>query len=101
MPLSFFVGDLNGNHWDWFGSTTANHHGIAAFDTATASGCSKLVIGQSHAHGGTLDLLITDVPDQVWVAVVSPIGNSDHSPAVGGHFDGSGCLKLVCQSEIF
>ena len=33
----------------------------------------------THAHGGTLDLLMTDVPDLVWVAVVAPIGNSDHS----------------------
>ena len=31
------------------------------------------------ARSGTLDLLTTDVPDLVWVAVVSPIGNSDHS----------------------
>ena len=28
---------------------------------------------------GTLGLLMTDVPDLVWVAVVAPIGNSDHS----------------------
>ena len=31
------------------------------------------------ARGGTLYLLITDVPDLVRVAVVVPIGNSDHS----------------------
>ena len=30
-------------------------------------------------RGGTLDLLMTDVPDLVPVAVVAPIGNSDHS----------------------
>ena len=35
--------------------------------------------GPTHARGGTLDLLMTDVPDLVWVAVVAPIGNSDHS----------------------
>ena len=29
--------------------------------------------------GGTLDLLMTDVPDLVRVSVVAPIGNSDHS----------------------
>ena len=33
----------------------------------------------THARGGTLDLLVTDVPDLVQVAVVSPIGSSDHS----------------------
>ena len=32
-----------------------------------------------HVHGGTHDLLMTDVPALVWVAVVAPIGNSDHS----------------------
>ena len=41
-------------------------------------------IGPTNARGGTLDLLITDVPDLVWVADVAPIGISDHSslPAV-------------------
>ena len=31
------------------------------------------------ARGGTLDLLMTDVLDLLRVAVVAPIGNSDHS----------------------
>ena len=30
-------------------------------------------------RGGTLDLLLTDVPDLVRVAVVAPLGSSDHS----------------------
>ena len=34
---------------------------------------------QPHARGGTLDLLMTDVPDLVQVAAAAPIGNSDHS----------------------
>ena len=38
-----------------------------------------MVVGPTHARGGTLDLLITDVPDQVEVDVVASIGNSDHS----------------------
>ena len=80
MPLScLYVGDLNGHHQEWFGSTTTNRHGIAAFDFATVSGCHQLVVGRTHAHGGTLDLLMTDVPDLVRVAVVAPRGNSDHS----------------------
>ena len=37
-----------------------------------------MVVGPTHARGGTLDLLMTDVPDLVRVAVVEPIGNSDH-----------------------
>ena len=74
-----FVGDLNGHHQEWLGSTTTNRHGIAAFDFATVSGCDQLVVGPTHARGGTLDLLMTDVPDLVRVGVVAPIGNSDHS----------------------
>ena len=58
-----FVGDLNGHHQDWLGSTTTNHHGVAAFDFATVSGCDQLVVGPTRACYGTLDLLMTDVPD--------------------------------------
>ena len=53
-------------------------HGVAAFDFATVSGCDHLVVGPTHECGGTLDLLMTDVNDLVRVAVVAPIGNSDH-----------------------
>ena len=74
-----FVGDLNDHHQEWLGSTTMNCHGVAAFDFATVSGCNQLVVGPTHARGATLDLLMTDVPDLVRVAVVAPIGNSDHS----------------------
>ena len=31
------------------------------------------------SYGGTLDLLMTDVLDLLRVAVVAPMGNSDHS----------------------
>ena len=80
VRISFlFVGDLNGHHQEWLGSTTTNCHGFAAFDFATVSGCDQLVVGPTHARGGTLDLLMTDVPDLVRVAVVALIGNSDHS----------------------
>ena len=33
-----FVGDLNGHHQEWLGSTATNHCGVAAFDFATVSG---------------------------------------------------------------
>ena len=75
----FFVGDLNDHRQEWLGPTTTNRHGVAAFDFATVSGCDQLVVGLSHARGATLDLLMTDVPDLVRIAVVAPIGNSDHS----------------------
>ena len=65
-----FVGDLNANHQKWLGSTTTNRHGVTAFDFATVSGCDQLVVGSTHAHGGTFNLLMTDVPDLVRVAVV-------------------------------
>ena len=48
-------------------STTTNRHGVAAFDFATVSGCDQLFVGPTHARDGTLDLLMTDVPDLVRV----------------------------------
>ena len=74
------MGDLNGHHQEWLGSTTTNRHGVTAFDFATVSGCDQLVIGPTHASGGTRDLLMTDVPDLVRLAVVAPLSSSDHSP---------------------
>ena len=74
-----FVGDLNGHHQEWLGSTNTNRHGVAFLDFATVSGCDQLETGPTHACGGTLDLLMTDVPDLVWVAAVAPLGRSDHS----------------------
>ena len=58
---------------------TNNSHGVAAFDFATVSGCDQLVVFSTRARGGILDLLMNDVPDLIQVAVVAPIGNSDHS----------------------
>ena len=58
-----FVGDLNGHHQEWLGSTTTNRHGVAAFDFATVSGCHQLVVSPTNARGGTLDLLMTYSPD--------------------------------------
>ena len=74
-----FMGDLNGHHQEWLGSTTTNRHGVAAFDFTTVSGFAQLVVSPTHACGGTLDLLMTDVLDLVRVAVVAPIDNSDYS----------------------
>ena len=79
MRASFlFVGDLNGHHQEWVGSTTTNRQRVATFYFATVAGCDRLVVGPTHARGGTLDLLMTDVPNLVWVSVVAPIANSDH-----------------------
>ena len=73
------MGDLNGHHQDWLDSTTTNRLAVALFDFSTVSGCDQLVVGPTHERGGTLDLLMTDLPDLPMVAVVAPIGNSDHS----------------------
>ena len=74
-----FVCDFNGHYQVWLSYVTTNCHGFAAFDYATGSGCNQLVVGPTHVRGGTLDLLMTDVPDLVRVAIVAPIYNSDHS----------------------
>ena len=79
MFFFLFVGDLNGHHQEWLGSTTTNRHGIAAFDLETVSSCDQLVVGPTYACGGRLHPLLTDVPDLVWVVLIAPIGNSDHS----------------------
>ena len=92
-----FVGDLNDHHQEWLGSTTTNRHYVVAYDFATVSGCDQLVVGPTHARGGTLDLLMTDIPDLVRVSVVAALDNSDHSIlSVGSHFDLASCSKLVC-----
>ena len=63
------MGDLTGHHQEWLGSTTTNRHRDAAFDYATVSGCDQSVVGEIHARGLTLDLLMTDVLVLVRVAV--------------------------------
>ena len=70
-----FEGDLNAHHQKWSGSTTTNRHGVAVF----VSGCDQFVVGLTRARGEIVDLLMTDIPDLVLVAVLAPIGNSDHS----------------------
>ena len=57
------MGDLNGHHHEWLGPTTTNRHGVAAIDFATVSCRDQLVVGPTHARGGILDLIMTDVPD--------------------------------------
>ena len=65
-----FVGDLDGHHQEWLGSTTTNYHGVAAFDFTTVSSCNQLVVGSTHARGGTLDLLMTHVHDLVCCSIL-------------------------------
>ena len=70
--------DLNDHLQEWSNSTNTNRKGVLAFDLATVSGCDHLVVGLTHARGGTLYFPVTDVPDQVRVAVIAQIDNSDY-----------------------
>ena len=74
-----FAGDFNCHHEEWLGSPRTDCHGVAARDFASLTDCSQLVNSPTHRQGGTLDLLLTNVPDLCNVQVCSPIGNSDHS----------------------
>ena len=62
LTTFLFVGYLNSHHQEWLGSTTTYRYGAAAFDFALVSGCDQLVVSPTHARGGTLKFLMTDVP---------------------------------------
>ena len=66
LPSSRVVG-FNDPETSWCCSRTC----------VTAPILDQLLVGPTHARGGTVDLLMTEVPDIVRVAVVAPIGNSD------------------------
>ena len=95
------VGDLNGYHQEWLCSTITTRHGVAAFDFATVSGCDELVVGPTHARIGTLDLLISDVLDLLRVAVVAPIGNTDHSCLSAAISMAQAVPDLCVSKEVF
>ena len=104
MPLSCLWSDLNGHHQEWLGSTTTSRHGVAAvmvLQPMTVSDCNQLVVGTIHAHGGTLDLLMTYVPDLVQGSVVAPIGNSDHSSLTAVISLAQGVPNLCVSKKVF
>ena len=68
---------------------------------ATVSVCDELVVGPTHTCNGTLDLLMTDVPDLVQVAVVAPIINSDHSSLLGVISMAHAVPKLCVSRKVF
>ena len=45
-----FVGDVNGHHKEWLGSTSKNSHGVAAIDFATVYSCDQLDVGPTDAR---------------------------------------------------
>ena len=83
------------------GYTITNHHGIAAFDFTTVSGCDQLVVGTIHERGGTLDLLMIFVPDLVLLAIATTIGNSDHSARSAVVSMAQAVPHLCVNSKIF
>ena len=52
---------------------------LQTFELTTVSGYDQLVVSLTHARRGTLDLLMTDVPDRVKATLISHIANSNHS----------------------
>ena len=52
---------------------------VVAIDFVTVSNCDQLVVGPTHARGGTCNFLMTDVRDLEQVVVVTHIGSTDHS----------------------
>ena len=77
-----FVGDFNSHHQEWLGSTTTNRHGVAALNFTTVSGSDQLVVVETQAHGGTLDLLITEVALRNSVCIDGPY--SVHNGSLSG-----------------
>ena len=65
------------------------------------SGCDQLVVGPTDARGGILDLLMTDVPDLIRVAVVAPIGNSDHSSLLAVISTAQAIPNLCVSRKVF
>ena len=60
-----------------------------------------MVFGITHARGGTLDLLMTFVLDQVLVAVVAPIANSDHSSLAAVIYMAQAIPNLCVSRKVF
>ena len=52
---------------------------LQTFELTTVSGCDQLVVSLTHARRGTLDLLMTDIPDRVQATLIAHIANSNHS----------------------
>ena len=73
-----FVGDFNCHNAEWLGSRRTDNHGRAAQEFSVLADCAQLVRGPTHLAGGTLDLVMTNVPDLCKVRVGDLLG-PDHS----------------------
>ena len=95
-----FVGDLNA--FIWSGLVLRPRTVMVLQPLTSQLGCDQLmVVGPTHASGGTLGLQMTDVPDLVQVAVVKSIGNSDHSSLLAVIFMAQAVPNLCVSRKIF
>ena len=69
--------------------------------TSRVSGCDQLFVGLTHANGGILDLLMIDVSDLIQVAVVAPIGKSDHSSLLAVISTAQAVPNLCVSRKVF
>ena len=92
-----FVGDLNGHHQEYLGSTNTNRHDVA-ISWCNCSWLRSVGVCPTHECGGTLDPLMTDVPDLVRVSVVAPIGNLDHS-SLSAVISMAQAVPILCVSR--
>ena len=60
-----------------------------------------MVSEPSHIDGGVLDLVLTDVPDVLWVQVRLSVGTSDHRAVFVYVVLEQPILQLVCRQEVF
>ena len=60
-----------------------------------------MLVGPTYARGGILYLLMTDAPDLIQVAVVAPIGNSDHSSLSAVISTAQGAPNLCVSRKVF
>ena len=62
----------------WSQSSPNDRHGRHAHDFCNLSGCQQFVRCPTHIAGNRLVLVMTDVPDMVYVVIGTPLGTTDH-----------------------
>ena len=73
---------------------------LQTFNFTTESYSDQLIIGSTHKRVSTLDLLMTDVPYLVHLAVVADIGNSDY-PSLSAVISMAQAVPNLCFSRKF
>ena len=74
-----FVSDANSNHSEWLESVSpTDRHERDALDFCNLSGCELLVLCPTHIAGHRFYLVMTDVPDIVYVVDGTPLVTLNH-----------------------